>query len=278
MINELWSHVVVELFKTARARLGRIALFTTFIGVALPIILIGILGEKNISTFPGVVPQLLLPSLTLLIGITSVLLSLSSWGDEYEYGTVRVVLSRCPARWQFLLGKTVALAIALAAIIVLALAAEVAVAAGSHLVQIGRAGLAGHLSDLMGVILPIMGAWWLAGMVYTGVVALVVVGTQSPALGMAAGLGYFLGDLLLSGLGLPGSGGGYDNYTLVNNSYGLINSALGDLFRSGSNTIVSGMVTGTLPAPGEALGRLLLYAAATLGLAYFLFRQRDLSA
>ncbi len=278
MINELWSHVAVELFKTVRARLGRIALFTTFIGVALPIILIGILGERNISTFPGVVPQLLLPSLTLLIGITSVLLSLSSWGDEYEYGTVRVVLSRCPARWQFLIGKTAALAIALAAIIVLAVAAEVAVAAGSHLVQIGRAGLAGHLSDLIGVILPIMGAWWLAGMIYTGVVALVVVGTQSPALGMAAGLGFFLGDLLLSGLGLPGFGAGYDHYTLVNNSYGLIDSALGDLFSPGSNTIVSGMVTATLPAPGEALGRLVLYAAATLGLAYFLFQQRDLSA
>ena len=95
MINALKSHIVVELFKIARSRLGRIALFTTFIGVALPIILIGILGEKNMSTFPGVVPQLLLPSLTILIGIISLLLALSSWGDEYEYGTARVVLSRC---------------------------------------------------------------------------------------------------------------------------------------------------------------------------------------
>jgi len=277
MINELWSHVVVELFKTVRARLGRIALFTTFIGVALPIILIGILGERNTSTFPGVVPQLLLPSLTLLIGIISVLLSLSSWGDEYEYGTVRVVLSRCPARWQFLIGKTAALALALAVIIVLALAAEVAVAAGSHLVQIGRAGLAGHLSDLMGVILPIMGAWWLAGMVYTGVVALVVVGAQSPALGMAAGLALFLGDLMLSVLGPGGSNAQFGSYTVINNSYGLIASALGEVYSSGASVFVT-LEALALPEPAEALGRLVLYAAATLGLAYFLFRQRDLSA
>jgi ABC-type transport system involved in multi-copper enzyme maturation permease subunit len=122
-----------------------------------------------------------------------------------------------------------------------------------------------------------MGVWWLAGMVHTGVVTLAVVSGQSPALGMTAGLGLFLGDLLLSGLGLPGSGG-YENYTIVNNSYGLINSVLGDLFKPGSNTIVSGMVAATLPEPGQALGRLALYAAGTLILAYLLFQRRDLHA
>jgi hypothetical protein len=246
--------------------------------VAFPIILIGVLGERGISTFPGVVPQLLIPSLTLLIGIISVLLALSSWGDEYEYGTVRAVLSRCPARWQFLLGKTAALAIAMMVIIVLAVAAETVVATLSHLIQIGETGLGEHLTSLARVILPLMGVWWLGGMVYAGVVSLAVVGGGSPALGMAAGLGYFVGDLLLSGLGLPGAGAEYGDYTLVNNSYGLINSVLGDLFNPGSNSIVSGMVAGALPDPGEALGRLILYAAGTLTVAYFVFRGRDLHA
>jgi ABC-type transport system involved in multi-copper enzyme maturation permease subunit len=269
MIEDLKRQIVVELFKILRARLGRIALFTAFIGVAAPIILIGILGDRRISTFPGVVPDLLLPSLTLLIGIISVLLALSSWGDEYEHGTVRAVLSRCPERWQFLLGKTAALAIALAAIIVLAVAAEVAVAAASHLI--------GHLKDLMGILLPVMGAWWLAGMVYTAAVTLVVIGSQSPALGMAAGLALFLGDFLLSALGPGGSGAQFGSYSVVNNSYGLIASALGEVYTSGASVfpLVEALA---LPEPAEALGRLALYAAATLGVAYLLFRQRDLSA
>jgi ABC-type transport system involved in multi-copper enzyme maturation permease subunit len=277
MIEDLKRQIVVELFKILRARLGRIALFTAFIGVAAPIILIGILGDRRISTFPGVVPDLLLPSLTLLIGIISVLLALSSWGDEYEHGTVRAVLSRCPERWQFLLGKTAALAIALAAIIVLAVAAEVAVAAASHLIQIGAAGLTGHLNDLMGILLPVMGAWWLAGMVYTAAVTLVVIGSQSPALGMAAGLALFLGDFLLSALGPGGSGAQFGSYSVVNNSYGLIASALGEVYTSGASVfpLVEALA---LPEPAEALGRLALYAAATLGVAYVLFRQRDLSA
>ena len=176
MIHDLKTLVTVELFKSLRARLGRIALFSAFIGGALPIILIGIIGHREASTFPGVVPQVLLPSLTVLTGLISVLLSLSSWGDEYEYGTLRLLLSRSPKRWHFLLAKTAAQALVLLAIIVIALAAELLVGVLSHLIQADPGKLGEQLQSLAQVLPPIIGVWWLAGMVYSGAVTLAITG------------------------------------------------------------------------------------------------------
>jgi ABC-type transport system involved in multi-copper enzyme maturation permease subunit len=276
MTRGLGLHIAVELLKILRARLGRIAIATAAMGVALPIVLIGALGDENVSTFPGVIAQLLLPSLTILIGIISMLLAVSSWGDEYEYGTVRTVLSRCPTRWQFVLGKTAALALATAAIVLVALAAEVLVAAVSHLVQVGWESIPEHLTALGRIVLPLAAVWWLAGMVYTGVVALTTVAARSPALGMAAGLGLFLGDFLLSCLGPAGPHVQLGPYSIINNSYGLFSSIMGDRFDVTGGMLFPMAETMTLPDPGRALGTLLLYAAGTLGLAYLLFREQDI--
>lgn len=276
MIRDLKTHITVELFKSLRARLGRIALFSAFIGGTVPIILIGIVGNREASTFPSVVPQILLPSLTVLTGLISMLLSLSSWGDEYEHGTVRTLLSRSPERWRSLLGKTAANAIVLLAIILVALTGELLIAILSHLIQADAADLPEHLQSLIRVLPPIIGVWWLAGMVYSAVVTLVVTGGQSSTLGMIGGLGLFLGDLLLSNLGSGNSSGWAGEYSIINNCYRLISSILGDLYGHSEGGSFPGMVE-TAPAdPGQALGRLALYAAGTLVLAYLLFQRRDL--
>jgi ABC-type transport system involved in multi-copper enzyme maturation permease subunit len=275
MIKDLTRQISIELFKTRRARLGRIALFSAFIGGALPIILIGIIGDRGASTFPGVVPQVLLPSLTVLTGLVSMLLSLSSWGDEYEHGTLRLMLSRSPERWRALLAKTAASALALLAIIVVALAAELLVGVLSHVIQSDVTSLLEQLLSLAPLLPPIVGVWWLAGMVYSSAVTLVITGGRSPTLGMIGGLGLYLGDLLVSNLGLN-SAGWIGDYSIINNAFGLIASHLGDLYRQSGGALFSG-IAGMAPVdPGQIVGRLLLYSAGTLFLAYLVFRQQDI--
>ena len=275
MIHDLKTLVTVELFKSLRARLGRIALFSAFIGGALPIILIGIIGNREASTFPGVVPQVLLPSLTVLTGLISVLLSLSSWGDEYEYGTLRLLLSRSPKRWHFLLAKTAAQALVLLAIIVIALSAELLVGVLSHLIQADPGKLGEQLQSLAQVLPPIIGVWWLAGMVYSGAVTLAITGGQSPTLGMIGGLGFYLGDLLLSNLGL-GFSGWIGKVSIINSAFSLIASVLGGLYRQSGGALFSGMSEMAPAGPGQVLSRLILYSAGALLLAILIFRQRDI--
>ena len=276
MIQDLSLHIKVELFKILRSRLGRIALITTFAGMAVPTILIAALGDQRVSTFPTVVVQLLLPSLSILLGIISVIMALSSWGDEFEHGTIRTVLSRCPARWQFVLGKTVALAITLLAIIALAIAVEVLVATSSHFLQLGSMGLADNLNRLFRVIAPLAAVWWLGGMVYCGVVSLVTVGGQNSALSMIMGLGLFLADLLLGGFGLTGAGSQYRPYSIIHNSLGVMYPLLDHHFNPSSGVLFSEMTSMSLPEPGQALFRLLLYAAGTSLLTLLIFNHRDI--
>ncbi len=163
-VRDLKLIVGVELLKIRRTRLTRIALFTAALGAGLPLVVVGLLWDKNMSTFPGVVAQLLLPSLTLLTGIVSMLLAVASWGDEFEFGTVRTVLSRFPDRWQVVLGKMVALAIATAALILLAVAAELLLAVLFPFVQSGGQDIWRHLGSLAQVFLPLGAVWWLAGL------------------------------------------------------------------------------------------------------------------
>ncbi|MBN1314501.1 MAG: hypothetical protein JXA42_03500 [Anaerolineales bacterium] len=269
-------HIVVELYKTFRARLGRIALFTTLIGVSMPIILIGVVGDRRASTFPGIVGQLLIPSLTVLIGILSVLIAVSSWGDEYIYGTVRTVMSRCPARWQFMAGKTVAMGLALLAIITAAAITEMLVATGSHLVQSGVRDLGINLLSLFRILAPGIGIWWLGGMIYTGVVAAVTIGSRSPALGMAAGLGIFMADLIVGFLGLGSSGTTVSAYSISHNSLGLMTTFIDRWSVPGTKITLPAMEVATLPDPNIAMVRLVVFTVATLFLAFILFKKQDL--
>lgn len=275
--RELWPIILAELFKVWRARLGRVAILTAIIGTALPVALIALLGDERVTTFPSVVAQLFIPSLTLLTGISSILLAISSWGEEFEYGTARTVLSRRPARWQFALGKTTALAVAVVTVILAAVGTEALVATVSHLIQVGGEGTGPHLRSLARVMPRLVAVWWLMGMVYVGLVSLATVGGRSSAVGMAAGLGLFIGDFLLSGLGSAGSVEEYGTYSIINNAFGLITSVLGDSFESGSGAPFPEMAALALPEPTRALGVLILYTAATLLMAYLLLQHRDLT-
>lgn len=274
--KQLKLQIGAELVKLWRARFGRIAFLAIFLSVTFPVILIGLLGDRNVTTFPGIVNQLLLPSLTLLIGIVSVLLALSSWGDEYEHKTLRTVLGRSPDRRQFVLGKIIALGIALLLIIVLALLVESLVAGLSHIVQVGGDDLGMHLSRLLRVALPMTAVWWLGGMVYIGLAVLATVAGRSPALGMAAALGFFLADFLLSNLGPSGSSADFAQYFVTHNSYGLFAAILRDRFAGASGGMFADLASLGLPDWDTALTYLLVLAAGCLAATFVFFREQDL--
>jgi hypothetical protein len=270
------KHIVVELYKTFRARLGRIAFFTTIIGVSMPIILFGVVGDKRASTFPGIIGQLLIPSLTVLIGMLSVLLALSTWGDEYTDKTVRTAMCRCPSRLQFVVGKTVALGLTLLGIILAAVIVEVLVATLSHRIQAGAGDLTSHIFSLFQVLAPGIGVWWLGGMVYTGVVAAATIVSRSPALGMVAGLGIYLADLVLGFLGLGGSGINVSAYSVSHNSFGLMMAFIDRWSVPEARLSLPAMEVASLPDPNVAMFRLVVFAIATLVLAYMFLEKQDL--
>lgn len=264
-----------ELLKLARARFGRILLVTSLVSVTLPVTLIGVLGDRNMTTFPGVVIHLLLPTLTLLAGLASLLLAVSIWGQEYTDGTLRIALIRCPSRGRLLAGKMAALAVGLAAVILAALAVEVLVAGLSHGLQLGGRGLAGHLWTLARISVPLAAIWWLCGLVYAGLIILVTVASRSAALGMAAGLALFLADFTLSSLGPSGPDSWIMRYLVTNNGYALITPLVAGRYDVTAGGMFAGLAAQSLPAAPDALLTLLGMAGGSLLLAYALLARRD---
>ena len=270
------AHVALaELLKIWHARFGRIVVVTCVVSVVLPITLIAVLGDQNATTFPGVVTNLFLPTLTLLTGIVSLLLAVSTWGGEYSDRTLGTALIRCPSRWGLLLGKMTALVAGMAVIIVLAVTVETVVASFSHWLQLGGRDLGGHLLALARIGLPLVAIWWLSGLVYAGLVILITVGLRSPALGMAAGLGLFMFDFILGSLGPSGPDAWYVRYLVTNNSYGLIAPLMAGRFDVTAGGMFAQLASLNLPTAPDALATLLCLVGGTLALAYLFLAYRD---
>jgi hypothetical protein len=185
-------------------------------------------------------------------------------------------MSRCPSRRQFWIGKTIALGIALLAIVVAAVIAETLVATGSHLIQSGSQDLSSHLKSSLRILAPSIGIWWLGGMIYTGIVAAATIGARSPALGMIAGLGIFMVDLVLGFLGLGSSGSTLSTYSISHNSFGLMADFIDRWSIPGASITLPAMEFIELPDSNVAIFRLVMLAIATLVLAYIFLKNQDL--
>ena len=274
MIGEgLWSiwrpFVAAECFKLCRMRVARAAVIAMAVASPLIMGMVWLVGDDRVSTFPHVLELIYLPA-WLLGGLVGLLLTVEVMGSEFEQDTVRTVVGRGTPRWLFVGGKAVALLAAVALNEMVCLFSGGAFAVFSHLCQAGTVGLAEGLGELARSGLPALSMVTLSGLAYAGILLLVVVLLRSSALSMLCGLLILGGDFVLVGFEVEG---------IALGPYSIYRSTLTLLSRV---VKIEGMQSWGMPSGGEvassgqALFTLALYAAVGIGLAYYVFRQRDL--
>jgi ABC-type transport system involved in multi-copper enzyme maturation permease subunit len=249
--------------------------------VTLILLLIGPIGleaflasvSQNDALFPR--PALFAGEILLIVTLMTILVSVMALGNDYDLGTVRVVLSRGAERYQFILSKVlatvvVAFAYGFAYISSTLLATVVAHVALSDvpLAEAAGTGLAWRALGAVGVI-------GLTSLVFTGVVMLALVMGQSSWMGMLAGLGSFMIDFYVGGLSTAGNTDAY-RYTITYHASSLLERCFA------SNTTgmrMSGLLAEHgLAEPGQAMAALFLYSFGFTLAAILIFRHQDLTA
>lgn len=255
-------------FKMRHSRTAKITLLTMLL---TPVIAIGLLWqlETPYTSYPGAL-ELIGGSLLLLVGLTSLLLVAASLGNEYEQGTVRMIISRGTPRWLFITGKGVSLlGISLLNALALWLSGLV-IASLSHLSQMGSSGLQMGITAMFTSGLDTIAIITLAAAAYIGLGLAIGVLTRSTSFTMFAGISLVMADFYFFSI---------KESPLVFSILGNINVLLnqlyfqmvpGDIFvrNSGSPILVT--------EPKTAVLILLTYAIGGTAFAIFLFQRQAL--
>ncbi len=207
--------------------------------------------------------------------ILVIILTASSVGTEYGWGTLRMVLARGPARRDFLVAKLALMAVAVG----VALAAVVAFTAVSSLIASslvpGDAALvnSGGWADAA----KAFGKVWFALLPYVALAGLVSVITASTAAGMGASLGYYFVEQIASAI-LMNFFDWFEtvaDFLLGRNVTAWMLAGQGDGL--GGATSGMGIRFGEYPGGVHAFLVLAVYIAALVGLALWVFRRRDVA-
>jgi ABC-type transport system involved in multi-copper enzyme maturation permease subunit len=230
-----------------------------------------LLADKASAVFPKVTTLMFIGEVLLLFTLTTVVLAVLALGNDYELGTVRVLLSRGVPRHQFLLAKIAATVVAALANGLAYMASGVLAASLAHLaysdVPLAEAAGANLVWRALGVVM-VLG---LTGFVAAAVVMLALVLGRSSWIGMLAGLGAFLGDFFVGGLRFVQT----EAYRYTVSYHAL--SLLERCFPSDPGLRMSAAwSTSNLASPGRAIAVLLLYGCAITLAAVLLFRRQDL--
>lgn len=225
-------------------------------------------------TLPGSISS----ALGMAQGIGLVLIAIlatSMLGTEYGWGTLRAVLSRGTGRWQYLTAKLALLALLAAA----ALVAVLAVTAVSSL-------LAGALAGAASEGVPASAGWadgaitfvraWFALLPYVALATFVTVLTSSSVAGLAVSLGYYFAELIAVAI-LVNIFDWFQtvaDYVLGRNITAVM---LGSQRGEVSGDTFGGPLIGEYPGDLHAFLVVAAYTLVLGGLAFWLFRRRDVA-
>jgi ABC-type transport system involved in multi-copper enzyme maturation permease subunit len=149
-----------------------------------------------------VFPDVLLASVenTLSFGIPLlIILTAATFGGEFAWGTIRLLLARGESRGEYVLSKTVA--IAAWWFVALIGASALGIGIGALLGRFEDPAVTPALSsgDAAALLARLAGAW-LGSMIYVAITASITVRLRSTAFGLAAGLMIFYGERIVGGL------------------------------------------------------------------------------
>lgn len=218
--------------------------------------------RRDEFTLPGSIPNALDPGLTVGLILLTVLAA-SVLGAEYGWGTIRPVLARGPGRSQFLAAKLVLLVLVAGAALLIVVAATAISSWISNGLVTGPAA-AGATS--WGDAATAFGKTWLALVPYAIFTLLLTVAARSSAVGMAIGIGYFLGEEII--------------VAILNGVFSWFSSVTHYLLAQNIAVWVGHALLGQLPtgvSTTHALLVLLAYALVLGVAAFALFGRRDVT-
>lgn len=260
------AFIKAEFFKLRRSRMEKISILFALL---TPVVFIGSVWwlGPDYTQYPGALG--LMSGSLLMTALISALLVATSVGNEYEWGAVRMIISRGVPRWLFVVGKGAALlsisslnalAFWLAVLIAVSLS-HLGHAAGASEMQRGIAAM--FTSGLAAVAIAA-----LAAAAYIGAGLVIGILTRSTSFTTLFGIGLILADFYFSNL--QEARAVFANLSIVGNSAVLL--APLHFQMAGDNSGSPGLAT----APTTAVLILLAYAVGGVLLAIFLFQRQEL--
>jgi ABC-type transport system involved in multi-copper enzyme maturation permease subunit len=264
----------IEILKFWNKSTARAVLVFMFIG---PILGEAILASISIrdATFPQITQFMFSADMLMMIALMTVVVSVMALGNDYDLGTVRVILSRGVDRYQFILSKILAtvgaaFAYGLVFITTAFLSTYVVHVLYSDVAFVEAAG-----QDILWRLIITTGVIGLSNLVLSGVVMLALVLSRSSWVGMLAGLGYFFGDFIVGGIG-SGSVLGMKTayrYTLAYHAISITEHIFPSV---ASVSLPRAWIEQGFGNPASAVMVLLLYGAALTLISILVFRRQDL--
>ncbi len=264
----------VEAMKYWRRPVARLVLVIMFFG---PIVGEAILAGFSIrdATFPQITQFLFSPDMLMMIALMTVVVSVMALGNDYDLGTVRIILNRGVDRYQFILAKILA---TVGAAFAYGLVFMMAALASTYVVHVAASDVPFYEAAGKDILWRLMGATGVIGLanfVLSGIVMLALVLSRSSWVGMLAGLGYCFGDFAVAGIG-SGSLLGVDDAYRYTVAYHAI-SITERIFPSDPNvSLPRAWAANGFADPTSAMIVLFLYGAVLTAVSVLLFRRQDL--
>jgi ABC-type transport system involved in multi-copper enzyme maturation permease subunit len=265
----------IEILKFWRKSTARVVLVFLFVGPILGEIALASFSIRD-ATFPQITQFMFASDMLMMIALMMVVVSVMALGNDYELGTVSVLLSRGVDRYQFIVSKIIA---TVSASLTNGFVFMISAFVSTYVVHVTYSDVpfveaAG--GDIVWRLIGAIGVIGLVNFVLSGVVMLALVLGRNSWVGMLAGLGFFFGDFIVGGIGSGGVLGvkyAY-RYTVIYHAI-----SINELFFPSDPTVSlpRAWIEDGLATPLSAVIVLILYGVILTVLSILLFRQQDLT-
>ena len=276
VLKKLYGLTWVEILKIWRRPITRVVLVLMIVGPILGEIFLAQLSPQD-AIYPRVTNFWFSADMLMFIALATIVLSIMSLGNDFDLGTVRVILSRGVKRSEFILSKIIATIIAalIFGLTFIGFALLSTAIAHHQISDVPLFEVAG--GDFLWRALGAVGVIVLVNFVLSGIVMLALVLGRSSWVGMLGGIGTFFLDFFIGGIGSGKVFGVEDAYSYTITYHAV--SIMEKLFPSDQSiSLPRAWAEQGFCNPSQAVIVLFLYGVGITLLAIFLFRRQDLMA
>ena len=274
-LQTLTRFIRVEALKFWRRPVAWVVLVLMLLGPIMGEILLLSISPGD-AVYPRVVQFLFTADILVFIALATVVLSVLSLGNDYELGTVSIILSRGVDRYQFILSKIIATVLSSFAYGLVFTSAALATSAIVHITQSDIPFIEAAGRDIYLRVLGSTGVISLINFVLSGIVMLALVLGRSSWFGMLAGMGYFFIDFFIGGIG-SGSVLGVEDAYRYTVTYRAISIMERFFPYDPSVSLPRAWAEQGFANPAQSVIVLLLYGIGVIMLTIILFKRQDLT-